>query len=80
MVRSEDDARAQWLRGQVESELLQVGGHELVGDARREAEWYVALFFPWDERGSEPPERLTAHLEILTARLDRARGEKGERM
>lgn len=71
VVRSEDVARAQWLRGQVEAELLQVGGHELVDDARREAEWYVALFFPCDKRDNEPPERLASHLEILTARLNR---------
>lgn len=57
---------------QLEAELLRIGGGELVDDARTEAEWYAALFFPFDGCGTEPVERLRARVSILTERLDRA--------
>lgn len=70
-------ADAVWLCSQVEAELARIGGYELLADARTEAEWYGALYVPWDATGPEPLARLRARLEILTQRLDRARGENG---
>lgn len=58
----------------VETELRDVGGPELVADARREAEWYAALYFFWDGRGDEPLDRLRARVDILSMRLESARG------
>lgn len=63
----------------VEAELVRIGGYELLGDARTEAEWYAALYVPWDGTGPEPPDRIRARLEVLTQRLDRASNQYGER-
>lgn len=51
--------------------LRRTGGDTLVHDALSEANWYADLYTPWDGRGDEPTERLTARLYILTERLDR---------
>jgi hypothetical protein len=58
----------------VETELRDIGGVELLADARREAEWYAALYFYWDGTGAEPLIRLRARTDVLAVRLENARG------
>ena len=61
----------------VETGLRDVGGPDLVADARREAEWYAALYFIWDGCGDEPTERLHARVRVMTLRLESARDADG---
>lgn len=67
-----------WLLRQLEVALVRVGGAELVGDAWREAEWFAALYHPWDGHGDESLARTCARIEILTRRLDKARAPRWE--
>jgi hypothetical protein len=67
-----DRERAVWLLRQLEVALVRVGGAELVGDAWSEAEWFAALYHPWDGDGDESLARTCARIEILTRRLDMA--------
>lgn len=75
VVASVERARVERWRDLVETELQDLGGPELVADARREADWYANLYFLWDGHGDEPLDRLRARVDILSMRLDRARGE-----
>lgn len=72
-MASVERARVQRWCDLVETELRDVGGLELVVDARREAESYAALYFVWDGRGEEPLDRLRARVGILSTRLQSAR-------
>ena len=67
---------ARWLLRQLEVALVRVGGAEVVGDAWSEAEWFAALYHPWD--GDESLARTCARIEILTRRLDMARAPRCE--
>ncbi|TCK27856.1 hypothetical protein EV378_3737 [Pseudonocardia endophytica] len=62
----------------MEAELRRVGGEELLSDARVEAEWYAALYFHWDGSGPEPLVRIRSRADILSLRLERARGLTGD--
>jgi len=52
--------------------LLELGGQELLDDARTMARSYVDAEHPWS--GSEPQERVAAYVEILWWRIGRASG------
>lgn len=78
VVASVERARVERWCGLVEVELRDVGGTELVADARREAEWYASLYFFWDGRGDEPLDRLRARVDILSMRLDSARADSDQ--
>lgn len=56
------------VRGACELVLAGVGGADLVGDARTEADWYADMLHPWDGLGCEPDCRVFAWLSILLAR------------
>ena len=77
-VTSEAYERAVWQCGQVEAELVRLGGIELLEEARAEAERLLAQDLPWDGHGIESAGRVVARLEVLMAHLDRARGAPGE--
>jgi hypothetical protein len=73
VVASVERARVERWCGLVETELRDVGGLELLADARREADWYANLYFFWDGLDDEPLDRLRARIDILSMRLDGAR-------
>lgn len=49
----------------LENDLIELGGQALLDRAHAEAAWYVDEFYPWDGRGEEPPERVSAHCAVL---------------
>ncbi len=67
-----DRTRQQRWHDQLLGALRRAGGDDLVHDALSEAKWYANLYTPWDGHGDEPTDRLTARLQILTQRLNRA--------
>lgn len=69
MTASVERGRLQRWRDSVETELRATGGADLLCDARREAEWYAALYYVWDGHGDEPLDRLRARIDILSMRL-----------
>ena len=78
LVASVERARVQRWCDLVETELRDVGGLDLLLDARREAEWYAALYYFWDGRGAEPLDRLRARVDILSMRLQSAQVPDGQ--
>ncbi len=78
-MTSGERARAERLCGQLEVALRRIGGDDLVVDAQKEAEWYAALYFYWDQSGEEPVVRIRARIDILTMRLERAQSERPPR-
>lgn len=72
MTASNERGRLERWRDSVETELRAAGGADLLVDARREAEWYAALYYFWDGQGDEPLDRLRARIDILTMRLTTA--------
>ncbi len=54
--------------------LLELGGQELVDDARTMARGYVDAEHPWSGLEPEPEERVSAYVEILRWRIGRASG------
>lgn len=55
MVAPVERGRLERWRESVETELHAVGGGELLADARREAEWYAALYVTWNGLGDGAP-------------------------
>jgi hypothetical protein len=53
--------------------LIEVGGQALLDDAHREAGAYVDAHYPWDGRGDEPAERVSAYWAVLWQRIELAR-------
>lgn len=64
-----------YLQDMLELELLEVGGQQLLDDAQDEAGAYVDEAYPWDGRGDEPAERVSAWCAVLWQRGEQARGE-----
>jgi hypothetical protein len=74
VVASVERARVERWCDLVETELRDIGGVELLADARREAEWYAALYSYWDGTGAEPLIRLRARPDVLAVRLEKLAG------
>jgi hypothetical protein len=60
------------------SDLLELGGHELLDAARHEAARHVDLHHPWDGGGDEPAERVSAYLAVLWQVAKEVRIRRGE--
>jgi hypothetical protein len=56
----------------LEGRLLDRGGKWLLDDAHQEAGQYVETSHPWDGRGDEPGERISAYLAVLWQRAELA--------
>lgn len=62
-----------YLQDVCESALIEIGGQALLDDAHNEAGAYVDEFYPWNGRGDEPAERVSAYCAILWQRVELAR-------
>ena len=59
----------------LEMEALGLGGQALLDDIHDEAAAHVDEHHPWNGRGDEPPERVSAYLTVLWQRCRVARME-----
>ncbi|RZT88750.1 hypothetical protein EV383_5695 [Pseudonocardia sediminis] len=64
------------LRGYCEVTLLDIGGKELLDDARAEATTFADLYHPWDGVGVPPTARLEAWWYVMGARVQKALSER----
>ena len=60
------------LQDLLEGQLLDRGGKWLLDDAHHEAGQHVETTYPWDGRGDEPGERISAYLAVLWQRAELA--------
>lgn len=64
-----------FLQDMLEGDLVELGGEQLLSDARDEAAQYVDEVYPWDGHGDEPTERVSAWCGVLWQYAEQARGE-----
>ncbi len=69
------DVSAAWSI-ELEREALVYGDQTLVDDIRQEAAAWVDELHPWDGRGDEPPERVSAYLAVWWQRIDQERAAR----
>ena len=77
-VGGEDYYSGGYLQDVVESDLLKLGGQELLAAAHAEAGRHVDEHHPWDGRGDEPAERVSAYLAVLWQVAEAVRIQRGE--
>lgn len=65
-----------YLQDTLEFEALALGGQALLDDIHDEAGAHVDEHHPWDGRGDEPPERVSAYLAVMWQRVELERGEQ----
>ena len=70
---AEDYYGGDYLQDICESALVEIGGQALLEDAQDEAGAYVDQHDPWDGRGDEPAERVSAYCAVLWQRAELAR-------
>ena len=70
---AEDYSGGDYLQDIYEAALIEIGGQSLLEDAQDEACAYVDQHYPWDGRGDEPAERVSAYCAVPWQRADLAR-------
>ena len=69
----DDYFSGEYLQDILESDLLELGGQELLVEAHDKAGAYVDQHFPWDGRGDEPAGRVSADCSVLWQRAEAVR-------
>jgi len=72
-VSKEDYYSGEYLQDVLEADLLELGGQELLDVAHAEAARHVDEHHPWDGRGDEPAERVSAYCAVLWQVAEAAR-------
>jgi hypothetical protein len=67
-MADDDYFSGEYLQDILESDLLELGGQQLLDEAHDEAGAYVDQHFPWDGRGDEPAERVRPTAACVAAR------------
>ena len=74
----EDYYSGEYLQDILVSDLLELGGQELLDLAHDEAARHVDEHHPWDGRGDEPAERVSAYCAVLWQVAEAIRVQRGE--
>lgn len=73
---AEDRYQDGYMQDTLEFEALDLGGQAFLDDIHLEAAAHIDEHYPWDGRGDEPPERVSAYLAVLWQRIELERGEQ----
>jgi hypothetical protein len=72
-MADDDYFSGEYLQDILDSDLLELGGQQLLDEARDEAGAFVESHYPWDGRGDEPAGRVSACCSVLWQRAEAVR-------